>query len=127
MSANLELFINIDKADPVKKDVKQFDRYTGGTYYDKDGNEIEVYYRRHWIIEDYLISLNGIAILLDKLRKLFDSRNPSLSNCTSICLANNNKCLCVTLSPIKDKETLLVALEAVSEFFYDIFQTEVEF
>lgn len=125
MSANVEFFVDIDKIEVVRQDVKQFSKLAGGNYYDKDGNEIDVYYRRHWQVVDRLIFFNNKEISLNELEKKFKSRNPSFD--VEFSLGQGKKTMLLISCHVDDNTQLLVLIGILSEFLYDIFDKEVEF
>ncbi len=124
MSANIELFAEVEKIESVRKDIKQFSQVTGGNYYDKDGNEIDVYYRRHWEIVDHLIFYNNKEVSLEKLEKIFKSRN---SSNVEFSFGQGTKPMLLISCHVEDKAELLVLVDIISEFLYDVFEKEMEF
>lgn len=124
MSANVEFFIKVDEIKTVKQDVKQFDKINSkvSIYYDKDGNEIDVYFRRHWVISDHSICANNKEILLSDLEKPFKSRN---SMKLEFSIAQGN--LLYASYRAKDSVDLTVCVEVLEEFLYDVFGKELEF
>jgi hypothetical protein len=124
MSANVEFFCEVDKIEPVREIVKQFDKMSGAHYYDKDGNNIEVYFKREWWISDHIIFLNGKEISLNKLQEIFKSRN---SMNVGFSFGQGSKLMLLISCHVENKAELLVLIDVLSEFLYDIFDVKVEF
>lgn len=124
MSANIEFFVEVDEIKPVREIITQFDRMGGTNYYDKNGNEIEVYFKREWHISDHIICFNGKEISLQKLEETFKSRN---SANVEFSYGQGSKLMLLISCHVEDKAELLVLVDILSEFLYDMFDKEMEF
>lgn len=122
MSANVEFFVKVDEIKSVTEQVLQFDKMGGNHYYDKDGNHIEVYFKRDWKVSDHIICANGKEISLRKLKEIFGSRY-SLNMEFSFTSGSDLVVSCYA----EDSVQLQVMIDVLSEFLYDVFDKELEF
>jgi len=122
MSMNVEFFVKVDEIIDKTENYLGDLRKVGYMYFDKDGREIDAYYRPASIKYKYFIVVGDKKLGLDDIKSIFKDRH-TLNIDFSIAGDRNLLISC----HFDDKEQLLVAVNILSEFLYDIFDKELEF
>jgi hypothetical protein len=122
MSINVEFFAKVD--DVIHERERNLDnlRKAEGYYFDKDGNQIDVYYKLKSLNHIYFIVVGDKKVKLNDIEALFKSKS-DLNISFSI---GTDKYLLISCQ-FTDKQQLLIAIDILSKFLCEIFDNEIEF